>query len=246
MALSSVAVTAGIMSTISGILILLISSLIFKRLLERKQHSTLFLGLSTTCFAIASFACTIIYFMAEKDLNLAIFCQKLVYASIFTACILTFLFAHYIFFEKAKKKWIYIYLIIGIIVTIVLFATDSVVIETFPDGSGYPLLTIAFGFSLVVVLYLFPTIIGIFVTAMVVSRKVEERVYKFGFRLIAGGQLMILCTFVVDTLASLFMDQIMLYTLFLVLTWVFPLFAAIMYYLGWCMPDWFKNKLTAK
>jgi hypothetical protein len=125
-----------------------------------------------------------------------------------------------------------------------LFATDSVVIDTFPDGSGYPLLTITVGFSVLVVLYLVPTLIGIFVMAITVSRKVEERIYKFGFRLIAGGQLMILCTFIVDTLASLFMDQIAVYTLFLVLTWVFPLVAAILYYLGWIMPEWFKSKIS--
>lgn len=244
MALSSVAITAGIMSIICGIFMLLISSLIFKRLLERKQRSTLYLGLSTTSFAIASFAVVICYFFAETNLNWAIFAQKLVYVCVLAGCMMTFLFAHQIFFEKTKKIWIYMYILIGIIATIVLFATDSVVIETFPDGSGYPLLTIAVGFSVLVVLYLVPTIIGIFVMAIAVSRKVEEKIYKIGFRLIAGGQLMILCTFIVDTLASLFMDMITVYTIFLVLTWVFPLIAAIFYYLGWIMPVWFKTKIS--
>lgn len=244
MVLSSIAITAGVMSIISGGIMLLISGLIFKRYLERKQRSTLYLGLSCASFGLGSFSAAIIYLLAETDLVLAIFSQKLVYALVFGAVMLTFLFAQQIFFEKAKKIWIIVYLFVGILVVIILFAIDSVVIDTFKDGSGYPLLTIHMGFSIVVILYLVPTIIGIFVTALIVSRKMEEKIYKFGFRLIALSQLMILLTFIADTLASVFIDMNLVYTIFLVLTWVFPLFAAILYYLGWVMPPWFKNKLT--
>jgi hypothetical protein len=142
-----------------------------------------------------------------------------------------------------KKYVIYIYWIAGMIVIILTLVLDSVDIGEFPDGSDYPLLTIKLAFSLLVVVYILPTIISIIIKALYASKTMEEKGYKFGFRVISIGQFMIIATFIVDTVATLVINNIAVYSAMLYLTWIFPLFGVICYYIGWIMPNWFKKMM---
>ncbi|MCP4763695.1 MAG: hypothetical protein GY870_18130 [archaeon] len=65
---------------------------------------------------------------------------------------------------------------------------------------------------------------------------------KVRFKVIASGQLMILCSFIVDTLATVFLDEPALYAFFLYMTWVFVLIGAILYDTGWRLPTWLVNR----
>lgn len=241
MTISSIALTAGIMSLTMGCIGTLIIFFCIAKYLERKQSSTLILSLSMVGWVSVMFFVTPIYLLAGTYLTLAIWFQKMVYVMTFVATILTFLFARQIFFDKMKKAFLYVYLIIGSIVIIVVLILDSVDVTVFPDGTGYPLLTIKFEYSILVVLYIFPTMLGIFIKALITSRKIEETLYRIGFRIIALGQIMLLTTFIFDTLATVFIDNITLYALFLYLTWIPPILALICYYVGWIMPDWFRK-----
>ena len=238
---SSIATTAGVMSLIGALITLLILFLLIQRYFIKKKKNTLFLVGSIVSWLATFIFATNIYFFSEENLSWVILCQKLVYVGVFLGTMFTFQFSQEIFFT-IKKKWIFLYWGIGLIVIILTLILDSVEISVFPDGSNYPLLTISFEFSIMVVLYILPTLVSICYYALQTAKKVEDKAYRLGFKIIAFGQIMIFATFIADTVASLFTATLILYALMLYLTWIFPLFAVVCYYLGWIMPSWFRKK----
>jgi len=198
------------------------------------------LAISIVCWALTSIFAANIYFFSEDSLTWVIWCQKLVYVGVFLGTMFTFQFSQEIFFTLEKKK-IQAYWLIGVVVIVLTLILDSVEIGVFPDGSGYPLLTISLEFSIAVVLFIIPTVLGIFYKALKTASKIDDKVYKLGFRVIAIGQLMIFATFITDTLATLVTDNIGLYAWMLYLTWIFPLIGILCYYVGWIMPNWLRK-----
>lgn len=240
MATSSIATTAGIFTLVSGVVIFYICIKFVMNYRRKKNTSTRYLTVSVAAWLGATWSAMLIYFFAGSNLTLAIISQKLVYLFVFLGTILTFLFGSTIFF-KLKKIWIIIYVILGILAVTVMVFSDSVEQAVFPDGSGYPLLTIAFEYSLLIVFYVVPTTIGLMIVALRLSRRVTGH-EQVGLRIIALGQLMILVTFVVDTIATLVIDDVILYSIFLYSTWVFPMLGAIFYDIGWMLPEWLKKR----
>lgn len=240
MATSQIALIAGYLALLSGIIILIIAIRLFILYKEKKSIPGLFLCLSVFAWMGAAFSVMEIYFFAGDNLGVSIIFQKLVYLFVFVATMLTFMFGSKIFFT-IKKPFLVIYLIIGITSIIVILITDSVDVNNFPDGSGYPLLSLSVDYGLIMVLYILPTTLSIAIVALRLSKKVEDIAYKQGFKIIAYGQIMLILTFLVDTLASLFIEDIGVYSLFLYLTWVFPIFAAICYDTGWRIPQKVKR-----
>lgn len=236
MAISQIALIAGFLALLAGIIILIIGIRLFILYKEKRSIPGLFLCLSVFSWVGAAFSVMEIYFFAGENLDISIIFQKLVYLFVFLATMLTFLFGSKIFFTM-KKPFMIGYLIIGITAIIVILVTDSVDVNSFPDGSGHPLLSLSVDYGFLMVLYILPTTLSIAIVALRLSKKVEDIAYKQGFKIIAYGQLMLILTFVVDTLASLFLDKIGLYSLFLYLTWIFPIFAAICYDTGWRIPQ---------
>ena len=241
--MSSIALISGYLALFSAFVILIVNLVLIKKYREKKRTSTLYLILSIFGWMGAILSAMIIYWIAGFNLDVAIFFQKLVYAFVFGATILTFLFASKVFFEP-KKLLVYIYIAIGATMVLLMLIDDSVEITTFPDGSGYPLLTIDLLYSLLIVVYVVPTVLGICVVAIRLSRKVEG-LEKLAFKIIGIGQIMLLLTFVIDTLATVFIDDLGLYSMFLYLTWIAPMIASIFYYLGWTLPMWFKKAIKA-
>jgi hypothetical protein len=240
MAQSSIAMTAGFMSLAVGLFIALIAVAMFIKYVERKKNSTMYLAISILIWFIAAWSVCIIYFFSGNNLPLAIICQKVVYIMTFFGTMFTFLFATEIFF-KIKRIWKILYLLAGLIMILFIIFMDSVAVTEFPDHTGYPLLNIKLPFVILLVIYIVPTTIGIFYLALRTSRKIEERQYRIGFRVIALGEFMIFLTFISDTLQGIFIENIILYALFLYLTWVFPLAGCVFYYLGYIMPGWFMK-----
>lgn len=141
-----------------------------------------------------------------------------------------------------NKKFInIIYWSIGLIIIILTLALDSVEFSVFPDGSNYPLLTIKLAFSILVVVYILPTIFSIIFKALQAANTTTEKGYKFGFRVISVGQIMIIFTFIADTIATIVINNVQLYAAMLYLTWIFPLIGVVCYYIGWILPKWVKK-----
>jgi hypothetical protein len=242
MSQSNIAIVAGILSSFATLVALIILLLLSRKYLQRKTKNTLYLTLSVFSWILAFVFATNIYFLSEINLEWVIWCQKLVYIGVFLGIMFSFQFSQGIFINL-KKNFITLYWIVGSIIILLTLILDSVEISTFLDGSDYPLLTISLLFSILVVVFIIPTVFSIIYFALQLAKKTQVREYKVGFRIIVAGQFMIFATFIADTLASVFAAQITLYAILLYLTWIFPIIAVVCYYLGWIMPSWFVKWL---
>ncbi|MEX2682517.1 MAG: hypothetical protein Q6373_013035 [Candidatus Sigynarchaeota archaeon] len=243
---STIATVAGMLSLFIGILILAVCVMFVIRYTKRKAKSILYLTFSVLSWLGATWSATVIYLLAGWNLQVAIVSQKLVYTFVFTGTICTLFFARAIFFEKAKNTFFQAYMIIGIVIITVMLVLDSVDVQGFPDEPSYPLLTIAMEYSLIVVVFIIPVVLGILVIALRLRARTSDNVSRAGLGFIAGGQFSILLTFVVDTLATAFIGDIILYQVFLYATWIPPLVGVFLYYLGWIMPDWLKRRIEKR
>ncbi len=242
MVLTSIGIFAGIISIIAGFLIMLVDLKVWGKYKEKKQKPTLYLFFAIMGWVIASWDATVVYISAGFALEVAQVFQKIMYAGVFIGTIFMARFAAEIFFHIKKKwMWIYIGIGIGLVAILAIFPLSEVV-----DLGGYPVLLLNLDFSLVLVAYLFPTFLGIFIMARRASRKIEDPIYQVGYIFIALGNLIPIATFIIDTIATIVIDDAVLYPLFLALTWVFPLFGAIMYYLGWILPDGLRKRIEAR
>lgn len=236
MVMSSIALTAGIISSAMGVIMLIVGIRLFIQYLKKKNIAGLFLCLSVFGFTFTVWCSVITYLIAGIDPNAAVIFQKLIYVFVFLGTMFTYLFASRIFFEP-KKIYSAIYLIIGVVAIFLIALTNSSDTDVFPDGSNYPLYTLNITYSIVLVLFIIPTALGVFWVAWRLSNKVDNKRDRKRFRLIAIGQLMIPVTFIIDTLSSVFITILFLYALFLYLTWVPPAIAAICYDLGWIVEE---------
>jgi len=218
MAQSTIATIAGILSSAIGCLILIVCLLFVVRYKRRKARSILYLALSTFSWLGATWSATVIYLLAGWNLQVAIISQKLVYSFVFTGTICTLFFARDIFYEKARKTFFQAYMIIGVVIITIMLVLDSVDIQGFPDEPSYPLLTIAIEYSLILVVFIIPVVLGILIVALRLRARTSDNMSRAGLELIAGGQFSILLTFVVDTLATFFIGDIILYQVFLYAT----------------------------
>jgi hypothetical protein len=237
---SPIALTAGILSIASAAFIFCIFLLILLKYFKRKKINTLYLAVSVLFWGLGCIFASNIYLLAEINENWVIWCQKLVYVCVFFGTMFTYQFSQGIFLFS--KKFInIIYWGIGLIIIVLTLALDSVEFSVFPDGSNYPLLTIKLAFSILVVVYILPTIFSIIVKALQGANTTTEKGYKFGFRVISVGQIMIIFTFIADTIATIVITNVQLYAAMLYLTWIFPLFGVVCYYIGWILPNWVKK-----
>ncbi|MCP4762879.1 MAG: hypothetical protein GY870_13960, partial [archaeon] len=214
MAFSMIAFLAGCMSLSAGILALMMGLNLLRHFFKNKKIAGFFLTLSVFGWVGMAISATMIYWASEPSslglgiggLEFAIISQKMVYIFVFFALMCMYLFGSKILFET-KKVYTAFYLALGIILMILIFISDSVSsTDSFPDAN-YPLLTLEFEYSLLIIVYVIPTLLTIMIISMRLSRKVEEQMQKVRFKVIASGQLMILCSFIVDTLATVFLDE---------------------------------------
>ncbi len=239
---------AGFMSLIAGMLmIVVLNRNIWKKYKEKRQKPTLYLFYSILGWNITSWCATVVYFIAGYALDIAIIFQKLIYIWIFVGTIWMFLFAREIFFHT-KKIWLAIYLAIGA-VCIVILAIFELSDIFFLEPEHYPVLILKTEFGIILVGYLVPTFLGIFISAWRSAKRVEDPLYRVGYKFIAWGQLFIIFTFIVDTFRTFAIRELGTGgDVFLVLTWIFPLFGVTFYYLGWILPDslraWIQGRQT--
>ncbi|MBD3352032.1 MAG: hypothetical protein GF364_11150 [Candidatus Lokiarchaeota archaeon] len=236
MAMSIIALTAGIISGIMGLLMLLIGLKLYNLYQKNPKKEGLYLCLSIFSFIITTWSATIVYLSAGSSLIVAQIFQKSIYTFVFIGIMLTFLFASKIFFTPKKELFV-AYIVLGIACILILVAFPTSEVDNFPDSADYPLLLLKLEYGILLVLYILPTAFGIFWIGMKVSKKVDDPISKTSFRYISTAQLMIPLTFTFDTIASLFMNNIYVYSIFLYLTWVPPVVAAYLYDRGYTLPE---------
>jgi len=250
-------ILAGISSTVVAVIAIVLCFIkIIPKYRERRQMATLYLCLTFFGWAGACLSATTVYFTAGFSLDVGGIFQKSIYTCIFAATIFTFLFASEIFFT-IKKMWNWIYIAIGIICILIIDIFGSSEIS-FVQPENYPVLDLETTFGLILLAYLLPTLIGIFITARNTSKRLDESapnrdLFKVGYNLIGWAQVFTFFVFIVDTIATSAITIPALYSLFLILTWVFALFAVFCYYEGALLPDnikkwieWRKSRAAVK
>jgi len=234
--ISSIALTAGIISILVGCLMSFASYNIFKLYRKKKKIEGLFLALSVISYTLVTFSAAAVYLLSGASLIVGDIFQKLIYTFVFLGTIFTFLFASRIFF-KPKNWQFWLYLTIGFFALSIIIFSNSSNILTFPDSSEYPLFILKTEYAIILVGFLFPTSIGVFISARKLSKRVEGDIYKKAFNYISYGIILIPITFIIDAIASIFINNEILYAFFLYLTWAPPPIASYFYFRGYLLPE---------
>jgi hypothetical protein len=240
MTASLIAYNVGILSIIIGFLMSYIGALLIAKYRQKRQKATLYLMISTFAWALCSWTASVIYLTAGDNVDTAKTVQIFMYGLVFTATIFTYMFARKIFFV-VKTQWYKLYVLVGIIAIIIIGLSDSSDTINFPDSTNYPAINLKTEYSLILVAYILPTLIGIMVVALKTAKKMEEKGYLLGFRLIGFSQFFIFLVFVCDAIASANITDPVLYAFFLYMQWIVALVASICSYVGWALPPWFKR-----
>ena len=243
MVLTLIGISAGIMSSVTGIFALFgVAMKVWKKYREKKQQPTLFLFLALCSWAVMCWSASIVYFSAGYSKELAMLFQRLIYSGTVAGVIFLFLFASEIFFQL-KKLWKQVYGIIGLIIIALLLLIDSSYPQELEPGTDYYVILIKEEFGIALLMYLFPTFIGIYITAQRTSQKVDNPLYRAGYIYIAYGQIFGLLTMGVDTLGTFVISNLIFYTICLNLTWILLIFAMWFYYIGWILPPGFRRRI---
>lgn len=245
MGISNIALAAGMISGCMGILTLIVGIRLYHLYLKKKRIEGLYLCLSVFSYLFTILSATIVYLGAGISISLAVVFQKGIYVGVFLSMMFTFLLGSKIFFTP-KKILAQIYFIVGIIAVLIIVIFDSSEISVFPDGSGYPLLILKIEYGILLVGYIIPTVLGISIIGLKVSKKTEDPVFKKSFLYISYGILTVLLTFVFDQISSSFKTHLFVYSLFLYLTWVPPVFGVILYDRGYTLPDRMRSMSSEK
>ncbi len=242
MASSNIASNVGILALVVGSIIMYVSIMLMRRNKKTPQKSTVYLTFATISWSIGVLVVSFIYLYAGTYLDLAKIFQVVMYGSIFSGIIFTYMFARNIFFKEHTKFYV-VYVILGIIAIVILGITDSSYVDKFPDsvGGNFPAIILKTEYSIILVVYMIPTLIGIVVGAFRTAKRINEKIYARGFQVIGLGQIFTLLTFVCDTIATVLITDAVGYAVFLYAQWICTLFATICLYVGWTMPGWFKR-----
>ncbi len=241
MPISAAEVSSTIMSAIAGILVLICAIRILQKWREKHQRATLYLFISILAWVGGCWSAMVLYPIAEIETPVAVILQQFVYAFVYIGGMFMFLFGCEIFFHFKSKVYRPVYFLIGCVCIAITFLFESVDIQFFPGYGTYPLLSIKIEFSIILVLYLLPILLGISFVAIRASKKLEDRVYAVGYRFIAYGNLSILLIFIIDALSTEAQGEPILYAVLMNFTWILPIIAALCSYVGWTLPEWFRS-----
>ncbi len=247
MASSNIAMSVGYLAIGLGVIVTYLSVLLMIRYKKKPEKATAYITFANLSWAIACFTASVIYLFGGNNLVIGTVFQVIMYGSIFTATIFTYMFARKNFF-KEKTKFYIVYILLGIVAIVILgvFKTSDEI--RFPDSvdGNYWAIILKTEYSLILVAYLIPTIIGITVTVFKSAARVADNLYARGLQVIGYGQIFILGSFIADTIATLAITDITGYAISLFVQWICALIASICLYVGWTMPGWFKAMYSAK
>ncbi len=237
--------SAGIMSLLGGFLMYFaVNRVIWARYKEKQQKATFYLYCAIWGLIITTWSASVVYFTAGFAPFVAFFFQKCIYGFIFIATICMFFFAREIFFT-VKKQWVWVYAAIGI-ACIAVLASLNLSDIMYVEPEHYPVYILKTEFGFVLVAYIVPTLLGIFLAARRASKRIDDVLYQVGYSYIAWGQILFLFTMVVDTIASVVIDQQVTYGVTLVMEWILLLFGVWFYYMGWILPESLRKRIEAR
>jgi hypothetical protein len=237
--MSNIALLAGLISGTMVFFVLYVGLQLFKLYKKKKNKTSLYLCLSIFSYLFTILSATIVYLCTGFSNTIGLIFQKGIYLGVFLSMMLTFLFASNIFFTPTRLQSS-IYYIIGVISILILTIFDSSIISEFPDDSEYPLILLKIEYGILLVAYILPTSLGIYIAGMRVSKRTEDKMFRKSFRYISIGNLMVPLTFIFDTISTTFINNVFVYSLFLYLTWIPPVIATFLYYKGYTLP--YKEK----
>ncbi len=218
--------------------------IVLARYLQKKSRNVLFLsfycllaGSGTLCSFIARVLVNFMGFSGTENYVVAMFFYDH-FAQIFItlATIAFHFFSKIVFGEefRIQKSSIIVTLGVGII-TFLFWA---------PLEADSPVHTIAYLFLVVFVLYVF---IPAIITSKRAQAKIEDRVYRAGFR-----SLRYLAYFYLSTLVLFLFDQLAILLLewpfnpFYYAGWICAVLASVTGYIGFVLPKWFKKLISRK
>ncbi len=225
--------------------------MLIQRYKKNPQRATLYIAFTNLSWSMLAFCASYIYLFAGIDLAFAVFSQVVMYGSLLSGVIFTYMFARKAFFTE-EKKFLLIYVILGIILIVFLAIPGSSFEDHFPDSIGigpddtYPALILTSEFGLVVAVYIFPTLVGVMISAFRVASRLGDKLYARGFQFIGIGEALILGSFACDTIATLFIADVVGYAIALYSQWTLNVVASILVYVGYTMPGWFQRMYGGK
>ncbi len=202
----------------------------------------MFLCVGMCGWVITCWSATTVYFSAGFDIGLALVFQRLIYTGNILGAMFLFLFASEIFFQ-VKKMWKTIYILGGVALIVALFEVEFSSVYLIEPAQNYNVLLLSEVFGGLMLIYLLPAFLGIFFTARRASKKMENPLYKAGYNYIANGQIFGLLTMAADIIGTIVIDDVITYTICLNLTWIFLIFTAWFYYIGWILPPGFRRRI---
>ena len=241
-----------IVQLIVTIILFSIGIMIFRKWRARRTKATLYLSLAM--FAVGSavlfaFLNLFIWFanwlgagMPGDQYNtlLSEQCVPVAYSCVIPYAILLFLFTIHIFSDKNEKKVIPV-IITGIIIIVILFLPQNYWGLTPEPSDPLRIQPIVLGVYLIFNLVIYGIL---FNYAYKESKRSEEELTKKGFLIIALAQIaniFVFIFFLIDSLYSTFNPAHTGYTIFIYLGWTSAMIGAILFYLGYILPDWFKK-----
>ncbi|MHA1379524.1 MAG: hypothetical protein ACTSRG_14215 [Candidatus Helarchaeota archaeon] len=158
--------------------------------------------------------------------------------------IFLFLFTIHIFLDKNEKKIIPV-IIIGIFVaTLLWLPTNNWGLDTTPmDPPSTRTISM-----LIYMLYNVVIYIILAFSAFRESKKTDQKEYQVGFQAIALGQIaniLIFVFFLFDSVLLIINPNSPGFSIFIYLGWICALVAVFLFYIGFILPSWFRNRIKA-
>ncbi|HUX99114.1 MAG TPA: hypothetical protein VMV49_06135 [Candidatus Deferrimicrobium sp.] len=248
--------TALMFELIAFLLVFLIAITIFRKWRERRTIATLYLSIALFSIAFAAFVAftglASWFFSWIVDgygatLSPAYYTISLPlgYSLVILYDVFIVLFAIQIFLDKNNKK-IIPFVIAGIVLCILLFLpTNYWGVDPEPADPASTRIIIL-GLYL-----LYNAIICILLAffAFKEAGRTEQKLHQKGFQSIAFGfitNLLIFVLFLIDSILILFNPGSPGYSIFVSLAWVCAFITAFMFYLGYILPTWFRNRIEER
>ncbi|MFX1295194.1 MAG: hypothetical protein ACFFD2_10135 [Promethearchaeota archaeon] len=244
-----------IMEFIVTVIVFSIGIIILRRWKERRTKPTLYLALamfsvgSATLFAFLGLFIWFLNWIAAgfpADLlntPLSEITTPIAYSCVIPYVIFLFLFTIHIFSNKNDKRAIPLIIIGAIIVTLIFHPQNywGLALEiTDPPKIQSIVLGIYLIFNLIIYIVLFSY-------AYKESRRTEDEIMKKGFFVIALGQIanmFVFIFFLTDSIYSTLNPTFTGYSIFIYLAWISAMIAAILFYVGYILPNWFRKIIS--
>jgi len=225
--------------------------LILQRFIARKKKEILYLFISILGLIGSMIIESLFFFDNPGDspsltlVETYTIWAKILFSCLFIAAIFSILFIVKVFFLPKGNGLLlfYVYILIGVCAIIyILFFNSVEIIFVYLDDYNIadyrPILMI----GILLPVYIFPVFLIGTIKVFKSSRRIEDPLYKQGYRTIGMGQLWIALIFILRFLFPA--TNAYTYAFKHIMATIFEFLGILYYYLGWIMPDWYKRRIN--